>query len=63
MDPDISVLIFPKDELDKANKDKKHYPLGFQVWDSCSMQKYVDNYTLNIVSGLDMLYMFSPGSL
>ena len=29
--PDCKVIIFPKDELDKANKDKKHYPSGFQV--------------------------------
>lgn len=32
--PDCKVIIFPRDELDKANKDKKHYPSGFQVWDT-----------------------------
>jgi len=29
--PDCKVIIFPKDELDKANKDKKHFPPNFQV--------------------------------
>lgn len=28
---DCKVIILPKDELDKANKDKKHYPPSFQV--------------------------------
>ena len=31
--PDCKVIILPKDELDKANKDKKHYPQNFQVSD------------------------------
>lgn len=29
--PDCKVIILPQDELDKANKDKKHYPANFQV--------------------------------
>ena len=31
--PDCKVIILPKSELDKANKDKKHkhYPTNFQV--------------------------------
>ena len=28
---DTTVIIFPRSELDKANKDKKHYPDNFQV--------------------------------
>ena len=32
------VIILPKDELDKANKDTKHYPPGFQVWDTLIVQ-------------------------
>ena len=39
--PDCKVNIFPKDELDKANKDKKHYPAGFQVWDLYASCKHV----------------------
>ena len=33
MAPDCKVIILPKEELDKANKDKKHkhYPTHFQV--------------------------------
>ncbi len=32
MSPDCKVIILPKDEIDKANKDKKkHYPSNFQV--------------------------------
>ena len=34
--PDCKVIILPKSELDKANKDKKHkhYPTNFQVCSS-----------------------------
>ena len=34
--PDCKVIILPKSELDKANKDKKHkhYPTHFQVCSS-----------------------------
>jgi len=39
--PDCKVIIFPKDELDKANKDKKHYPSGFQVWGLYASCKHV----------------------
>ena len=38
---DTKVIIFPKNELDKANKDKKHYPSGFQVWDLYAACKHV----------------------
>jgi len=32
MSPDCKVIILPRDEIDKANKDKKkHYPSNFQV--------------------------------
>ncbi len=32
MSPDCKVIILPKEEVDKANKDKKkHYPPNFQV--------------------------------
>ena len=29
--PDCKVIILPKEEVDKANKDKKHFPTNFQV--------------------------------
>ena len=29
--PDCKVIILPQDELDKANKDKRHFPHNFQV--------------------------------
>ena len=29
--PDCKVIILPKEEVDKANKDKKHLPPNFQV--------------------------------
>ena len=29
--PDCKVIIRPQDELDKANKDKRHFPHNFQV--------------------------------
>ena len=41
MAPDCKVIILPKSELDKANKDKKHkhFPSHFQV---------LSNYYCNI---------------
>lgn len=37
--PDCKVIILPKSELDKANKDKKHkhYPTHFQVCSSTQL--------------------------
>ena len=29
--PDCKVIILPQHELDKANKDKRHFPGSFQV--------------------------------
>ena len=29
--PEWSVIVLPKGELDKANKDKRHFPSSFQV--------------------------------
>ena len=42
---------FPQDELDKANKDKKHFPPGFKVicsegFRSCSMISPWENSSL-----------------
>lgn len=31
MSPDCKVIILPKEEVDRANKDKKRYPPNFQV--------------------------------
>ncbi len=37
--PDLKVIILPKDELDKANKDKnKRYPPNFKVRQSLTTQ-------------------------
>ena len=29
--PEMIDIYFPQDELEKANKDKKHFPAGFKV--------------------------------
>jgi hypothetical protein len=43
-DPDTRIIALPKTELDKANKDTKHYPPFFEV---CA---YRSNFPIHIHS-------------
>ena len=42
-----TTLIFPLSELDQAYKDKKHYPIGFQVHVRMSMGPSVSSENVN----------------